>query len=476
MQQLERMMNWQHARRRPITAGLSLFAILLAAGCTTLPRVPPADSHTALASPALRIRGSGAPVNDAASDGAIAHRLPAHGQGSLQALINQENALLSAPLYGGNKVTLLEDGPATYTAMWQAIHNARDHIDLETYIFENAGFGRQLATLLLQKRAQGVKVHIIYDGMGSRSTPHTFFDRLRAGGIQLLEFNPLNPLKARTTWSLNDRDHRRILAIDGKVAFTGGINISSVYSRSSFGARRARIPFDPTKQAWRDTDIEIEGPAVAQFERLFLNTWVRKSGQVLADSRFFPPLPAQGHQLVRVVGGAPDIGEFDIYKAYINAIRHARKSVHITQAYFVPDNQFADALCQAAVRGVDVKLVLPSISDFDVVKSAARSYYQRLMAYGVKIYERKHVMLHAKTAVIDGVWSTVGSSNLDWRSFISNDEINVIVYGSAFGSRMEHTFAQDVADSQRIDPQQWSHRPLRQRVRDDAARVLKFLL
>lgn len=397
-------------------------------------------------------------------------------QQPLQALIDQENQLVSTPLYSGNRVTLLEDGPATYTAMWQAIEHARDHVDLETYIFENGGFGRQLATLLLRKRAQGVKVHIIYDGIGSRSTPKAFFDRLRAGGIQLLEFNPVNPLKAATTWQLNGRDHRRILAIDGKIAFTGGINISTVYSRSSFGMRRTRVPFDPTRQGWRDTDIEIEGPAVAQFERMFLDTWTRKSGKILNDSQFFPPLPAEGHQLIRVVGGAPALHEYDIYKAYINAIQHARKSVHITQAYFVPDTRFIEALRAAALRGVDVKLVLPSISDFDVVKYAARSYYSWLMSAGVKIYERKAAMLHAKTAVIDGVWSTVGSSNLDWRSFISNDESNVIVYGSAFGARMEHTFALDVANSTPIDPQQWGQRPFKLRFRDDAARVLKFLL
>lgn len=418
------------------------------------------------------------PVADSLSPPQAAARLAkltTDNRQALAGLLEQQVKLTGSPLFTGNRVTLLLDGPATYSAMLRAISRAKDHIDLETYIFEAQGMGQRFADLLLRKRAQGVKVHVIYDGIGSHSTPQAFFDRMRRAGIELLQYNPLDPAQAPTSWQLNDRDHRRILCVDGKVAFTGGVNISHVYSSSSSGILRRHADVDPTQVAWRDTDVEVEGPVVAEFEKSFLSTWQRKSGHALNDARFFPPLPAVGYDTASVIASSPQIGNHNIYETYLNAINHARHSVHITQAYFVPDERFLEALTQAARRGVDVELLLPSISDFTPVKNAGRADYARLLAAGVHIFEMQKVMLHAKTAVIDGMWSTVGSSNLDYRSFRSNDEINLVVLGKPFATQLEQAFQRDLHHAAAINPQQWASRPFLQHAREDATQTLRYL-
>ncbi|MBF8258750.1 MAG: phospholipase D/Transphosphatidylase [Actinobacteria bacterium] len=367
-----------------------------------------------------------------------------------------------SPLTSGNKVTLLIDGPATYAAMFKAMENARDHINLETFIIEDDETGRRFSDLLLKKQAEGVQVNLIYDSRGGFRTPAPFFQRLRDGGIQVLAFNPVNPLKARKSWNLAHPDHRKILIVDGKVVFTGGINISEVYSGRISGGK----PGEKSPIPWRDTDVQVEGPVVAEFQKLFLETWQLQKGPKLAARNYFPDLKAAGNALVRAVGSSPGETNRLTFVLYVSAITFSEKSLHLTNAYFVPDAETVKALRDAAGRGVDVKLVLPGNTDTSLTLSAGRYYYSELLKSGVKLFERRDVLLHAKTAVIDNVWSTVGSTNMDFWSFSSNDEVNAVILSKEFASDMERMFAGDLAASHEIRLEEWKKRPWFNRIKE----------
>ena len=385
-----------------------------------------------------------------------------------------EQAINDSPLLVGNKVILLQDGAQTYPAMFAAIRSARDHINLESYMIEDDEVGRQFAELLLQQQGRGVQVNVIYDSVGGFNTPKAFFERLTQAGIAVLEFNPVNPLAAKAPWLINNRDHRKLLVVDGRTAFVGGINISSVYSSGSIARRASTAGGDGT--AWRDTDLQLQGPVVGELQKLFMQTWEKQRGKPLAAKNYFPALQAQGSEIVRAIGSTPDDPYSLIYLTLISAIDNAEQQVYLTNAYFVPDPQLLKSLRAAAARGVDVRLVLPSRSDSDLVFHAGRSHYASLLDAGVKLYERAGAMLHSKTAVIDGVWSTVGSTNLDWRSFLDNDEVNAVVLGREFGQQMQAAFALDIAASQPIDRQQWAKRPLLMRLKEVAARLWERML
>ncbi len=376
-----------------------------------------------------------------------------------------------SPLSAGNKATLLVDTSSTYAAMREIIRNAKDHINFETYIFDNGETGRELADLLLEKQAAGVQVNLIYDSFGCLSTPAAFFQRLRDGGVKTLEFNPINPLaRSRGSDYPLERDHRKILIVDGSIAITGGVNIGSRVSESLQG----EYPQEVKRRPWRDTDVQIEGPAVAEFQRLFLHTWARHDGPPLAPSKFFPPLKKSGDQLVRVVGSSPGEKNRLTYMMYAGAVTFAESSVHITAAYFVPDKEVVRALTEAAARGVDVKLILPSTSDHSLVFSAGRSYYTQLLKSGIRLYERRNRLLHAKTAVIDGVWSTVGSTNMDLWSFLRNDEVNAVILGRGFATQMEAMFANDLEKSNQITLDKWEKRPLTDRIAEWFGRLFAY--
>ncbi len=382
-------------------------------------------------------------------------------------------SISGSPLVAGNKVTLLVDGPATYDAMFKAIRSAKDHINLETFIFEDDEVGHKFADLLLQKQAEGVQVNLIYDSLGGMRTPAAFFQPLRDGGVKTLEFNPVNPLKVRTKWLLTHRDHRKILVVDGSVAFTGGINISRVYSSSSFSGQQHEKNI---QEAWRDTQVQIEGPAVAEFQKLFLDTWAREKGPELPKRNYFPTLKREGNDLVEVVGSTPGEQNRITYIMYVSAFVYAENFVHLTNSYFVPDKQTVKALTNAAHRGVDVKIILPGTSDEATVFYAGRSHYRHLLKSGVKLYEHRDAMLHAKTAVIDGVWSTVGSTNIDLWSFLRNDEVNAVILGRDFAVEMEALFEKDIANSNQIHLEQWKKRPIGDRMKEWFARLLQYWL
>jgi len=369
-----------------------------------------------------------------------------------------------SPLTKGNKVTLLVDGASTYSAMFKAIENAGDHINIETYIMEDIEdeTGRKFADLLLQKQAEGVQVNLIYDSVGSYTTPAAFFQRLRDGGIQVVEFNPINPLKARGKWRLAKSDHRKILIVDGKVAITGGINISQVYSSSLSG----RGDKEAAQTPWRDTDVQIEGPAVAEFQKLFIDTWQNQKGTKVPERNYFPTPKEEGQALVRVLGSTPGEANRITFIMYVAAITFAKNSLHMTNAYFVPDSQTVEALTDAAKRGVDVKIILPGTSDSSLAQFAGEYFYSGLLKAGVKLYKRRNALLHAKTLVIDGVWSTVGSTNMDFWSFSSNDEVNAVILNREFAITMEEMFAKDLAESDQVQWEEWKKRPFPLKIRE----------
>ena len=371
-------------------------------------------------------------------------------------------SVTESPLTKGNKVALLADGQATYAAMFKALQNAKDHINLESYIIEDDETGRKFADLLLQKQSKGVQVNLIYDSVGSMNTPASFFQRLCDGGIQVVGFNPVNPLKAREEWGLTHRDHRKILIADGKVAIIGGINISEVYSSSPLKRKQSKkAPIH-----WRDTDIQIEGQAVAEFQKLFLDTWLKQKGPKLSERNYFPDLKEKGNALVRVVGSTAGQTNRIPFIVYVSAITFAEYSIHMTNSYFIPDDQIVKALTDAAERGVDVKIILPGTTDSQLALYAQRYYYSELLKSGVKLYEHGTSLLHAKTAVIDKVWSTVGSTNMDYLSLLSNDEVNAVILSHEFAVEMEKMFVMDLADSRQIQLDEWERRPLFQRIRE----------
>jgi len=441
----------------------------LGGGCATLPKVSDAIDNAATQEPPqiLSARGLLSPERSQALMERLKRSVaPTDMVERYSAVIE---SVSGSPLTSGNKVTLLIDGPATYAAMFQAMEDARDHINLETFIIEDDETGRRFSDLLLKKQAEGVQVNLIYDSRGSFSTPSPFFQRLRDAGIQIVAFNPVNPLKTRKSWTLAHSDHRKILIVDGKIVFTGGVNISAVYSSGRSGRQPEKKPSIP----WRDTDVRIEGPVVAEFQKLFLDTWQSQKGPILSGRNYFPDLKAVGNALVRAVGSSPGETNRLTFVLYVSAITFSEKSLHVTNAYFAPDDETVDALRDAARRGVDVKIILPGTTDSSLTMNAGRYYYSELLKSGVRLYRRRDVLLHSKTAVIDNVWSTVGSTNMEFWSFSINDEVNAVILSKEFAAEMEEMFARDLAESEEIRLEAWKKRPVLDKIKQWIAHRFK---
>jgi cardiolipin synthase len=415
-------------------------------------------------------------------------------------LIDALSALRDRPLVPGNRVTLLRDGPQVHQAQINAIAAAQHHVHLETYLITDGEIGSCYADALIERARAGVHVRLMLDGLGALGAGDAYRKRLLDAGVRLREFNPVNPFREPRLWRVTRRTHRKTLVVDGRIAFTGGINITDEYRRGPLDAE----PATAAGQGWRDTHVQIEGPAAAEFQRVFLTYWARLGG--LRDtSDYYPAVPALGDCLACAVtdqgegfidhwvGGEDDNDDDDlprpknplrpkyrvkprIYHAYRDAIQLAKDRVWITQAYFAPNGRFLRTLTRAAKRGVDVRLIVPQKTDAGLVKYAARRSYARLMRAGVQIHEYLPAILHAKTAVIDGVWSTVGSSNLDYRSFFHNDEANAFLIGADFAAEMEAMFEQDLQHCRQIDRALWRKRGWRERLLEAFAGAIKWVL
>lgn len=471
-----------HMPRSPLTSGLrrlrglTLSSLLLvAAGCSSLPPktadIPDEKAGT------VNVRGAAGPVSATAERRALQTLV---NEGKKDLTIHHLKTLTAtgdADLYQGNRTRLLVDGPATFGAMKAAIAQARGRVLLQSYIVEDQGVAAEVAELLLARAAQGVKVAMIFDAVGSITTPDAFFKRLVDGGVAVCAFNPINPTKRPGYWGLTHRDHRKLLVVDSDVAFTGGINISRVYGSSSFGRRGKPTGEGAMDDGWRDTQIELRGPVVPVIGQVFETTWREQGckgdlGQPASQKAAAEP----GTRVVKVIASDPRDKDNRIYSALLAAVDAAQVSVRFTMAYFAPGTDFVTALRKAAERGVAVEMVLPGRSDSTLAFHAGRSYYDDLLSSGVRIYQMEHALMHAKTAVIDGVFSTVGSSNLDWLSFVANSELNVIVLGDDFGGEMNALFERDRAASQPITLEEWRQRGLDDRAMETLGRMLERLL
>jgi cardiolipin synthase len=475
--------------------------------------VEPPALHSAVAIQPIRIRGPRGTLSRRET-GIILQRLNAQVRDpdDFDRHLAIEQYVAGCPLYTGNRVTILRDGPQTFAAMFAAIRQARHYLYLEYYILEDVSYGGQtLSDLLLERRAQGVTIDIIYDSIGSLSTPAPFFQRLQAAGVRIRQFNPLT----RALFHINDRDHRKILIADGTTGIVGGVNLSTDYestptsglSRSSRSKRGkppapenapapqpasgpapapAAAPKPGTDAApaatpkpqekWHDTDLQIDGPAVDQLKVLFEQHWRKEGGS--ADQLAHDPVApaAQGDQVVRIIGSQGGQLLPRYYATLLAAIRTARHRIWIEAAYFVPTFQERQALARAARAGVDVRFLLPSQSDSKAALAVQQSYYGGLLRDGIKLYERDEGFLHSKTAVMDGVWSIVGSSNFDHRSVLFNDEVDAVVIGDRTGSQLEQYFQQDLQQAHRVDPNAWRHRPLSRRIDEQFWRLWQQLL
>jgi len=470
--------RWLHFSRRRGAAAWWLILAALASGCAPALRDGERVAPIELRVPLLISTPDGLLSGDAGE--ALLEALAGNRQQALMLLrlAHLEQRLTGEPLSAGNVAELLVDGPAAYDAMFAAMAGARHHIHMETYILDAGETGQRLAEILIERRHAGVEVRLTYDGFGSRGTPAQYFERLRSGGIELYEYRPPDPVKDPRLWRINNRHHRKILVVDGRVGFTGGINISDVYRESSFARRllRGSRAVD-LERGWRDTHVRITGPAVAHLQALFLTLWNEQPNVNHGGGHaYFPPLPAAGGDLVRMVDSRGGDERTTLHEVIHAAVSLAGRRLWLTQSYFSPDPELLEAIAAAARRGVDVRIVLPAHSDAPLVLAASRSHYDQLLQAGVRIFERKDSVLHAKTMVVDGVWSTVGSSNFDYRSFLHNNEANAVIVGPGFARQMERLFERDLQHSVELTLESWRRRPLHERLKETFGSLFRYWL
>jgi cardiolipin synthase len=360
-------------------------------------------------------------------------------------------AIVPDTLTHGHAPRLLRGGGEAFPAMLEAIRGAERFIHLETYILAADRTGRRFAEALVARARAGVKVRFLWDAVGGLGLPDDYVAELHAAGIETAVFHPVAPWRPR--FALNQRDHRKILVVDGKVGFTGGMNLSDDYAPVSEGG-----------VGWYDVHLRIEGPAVTELGRVFRRSWLAAGGR---DFKMPEPAPDEGRPgeaLVQILSNEGRRRRTPIRRAYLHAIRRARSSIAIENAYFIPDLGLRRALANAVKRGVQVRVIVPGRSDVPAVAWASRRLYAGLLRAGVTLYEWQGRMMHAKTAVIDETWSTVGSCNLDYRSFNINLEVIAVIVDRVFGRRMAESFALDLADCREIVAAEWKRRPWWHRV------------
>jgi cardiolipin synthase A/B len=384
------------------------------------------------------------------------HQFGVRDAGFLQTM----HALTGAPLSAGNKVELLKNGVRIFPSMLAAIRNAKKTINLEFYIYWDGEIGRQFAETLAEKARSGVKVKVILDSVGSAQMSGDLIDFLRRNGIDVEWYHPI---RWYTLSRANHRTHRKLLVVDGEIGFSGGVGIADEWLGDA-----------DTKDHWRETVIRVEGPVVTQMQSAFMDNWVKSRGELLTGLDYFPEVKPHGEHLAQVIKSSPSEGSSTAKLLYIISIVSATKSIYINNAYFVPDRDTMRALEGAVRRGVDVRVIVPGeLTDVPIVRHASRWHYEMLLRRGIRIYEFQPTMMHAKTMVVDGTWSTVGSSNFDDRSFRLNDEVNVNVYDAAIAAQMETMFFEDMAQSIEITSRKWLRRPLFEKLKENFAGVFK---
>lgn len=386
-----------------------------------------------------------------------------------------EQSISDSHLFADNAFTPLFNGETTFNKMKELIGRAEKHIHLEYFTFEDVDLGGvTLKALLLEKLAKGVEVHVIYDAYGSQQTPPEFFESLKKAGAKITEFHPL---KGASLSQFSQRDHRKILIVDGKVAIIGGVNLSKTYqSKGSFKTYKKETP-NPLDVVWRDMDVMVQGPILSDIQRVFLENW--DPAQPLDQTHFFPKLSKQGNQFARVIA-TPVTKRKDTdspyYLSVLAAIDNAEHRILINAAYFVPTKGQLKALIKAAQRGVHVEILVPSFTDSTLALLVQRSRYSTLLENHIDIYEMQGQVLHAKTISIDGVWSTIGSSNFDYRSAGINAEVDLVILGKEIAQALEGRFKEDMAEAKKIELEEWKKRSLVDKIKQQSARIFEGFL
>ena len=371
--------------------------------------------------------------------------------------------LLGPSLVDGNRVDTLLNGEQIFPAMLAAIRSAKRTITFETYIYWSGSVGKAFADAIAERAKAGVKVHVLIDWLGSQRMEKALIDEMKEAGAEIERYHAL---KWYDLDRVNNRTHRKLLVVDGKVGFTGGVGIADEWDGHAQDADH-----------WRDPHYRIEGPAVAQMQAAFNDNWTKVSGAVLHGDAYFPPQTPAGKLYAQMFKSSIDGGAESTHLMYLLSIAAATKSIDLSMAYFVPDRIALDALLAAIKRGVKVRIIMPGpITDAALVRNASRSTWGEILAAGAEIYEYQPTMFHCKVLVIDGLWTSVGSTNFDSRSFRLNDEANLNVLDRGFAERQIADFENDLKVSRRITYDEWSQRPLKEKATELFLRVVRHQL
>ncbi len=364
------------------------------------------------------------------------------------------------PFLKDNKITILNNGDQFYPAMLEAVANATSSITMEAYIYWAGGIGTRFAEAFAERARDGVRVKLLLDAVGSSTIGKDILKILKDGGCELDWYNPV---RLRTLGRFNNRTHRKSLIIDGRIAFTGGAGIADMWTGD------AQNP-----EHWHDIQIRVEGPGAIGLQTGFAQNWLDTNGELVSGSEFFPPPDKAGRIATQTILSSPQAGASSVRIMYDLSIVAARKSLYIANPYFVPDESAIDILLDAKGRGVDVKVMVAGIyNDMRVSRYSSIHLYGRLLEAGIEIYEYDRTMLHQKTMVVDGIWSTIGTTNFDNRSFALNSESNICIYDRGVAEQLERIFVDDLRHCVRVELEAWRHRGVKARLLGPVCTILK---
>jgi cardiolipin synthase len=368
--------------------------------------------------------------------------------------------LLGPALLPGNRVTALINGDEIFPAMLAAIRGAQTSVNFETYIYWSGDIGRQFSEAFCERARAGVKVHVLIDWLGSSKIDHKYLEEMKQCGVEVEEYHPLTWYNLRR---LNNRTHRKLLIVDGKIGFTGGVGIADPWSGNG-----------TLKDHWRDSHFKVEGPAVAQMQAVFGDNWLKTHSRVLVGDDYYPLLTPVGTTRAQVFKSSRDEGSESVRLMYLLSIASATKTIRLQAAYFVPDDLAINTLVDAARRGVKVEIMVPGPHvDSEIVQAASRSRWRQLLEAGVTIYQFQPCLFHCKVLIVDDLWVSVGSTNFDNRSFRLNDEANLNVYDAGFAAEQIRTFNADRTHCRLMTAEDFKERSGPQKILDSVAGVLR---
>jgi cardiolipin synthase len=373
------------------------------------------------------------------------------------------NVMLGPGLLAGNRAQTLLNGDEIFPAMLKAIRAARKSITLETYIYWQGNVGEEFTEALAERSRAGVKVHFMYDALGSGKIDKRYVEQMKSAGVEVARYNPL---RWNTLARQNNRTHRKLLIVDGRIGFTGGVGIADEWSGNAQ---------DP--KHWRDTHYRIEGPAAAQMQAAFMENWIETTGNVLHGEDYFPKIEPSGPHIAQVFVSSPGGGGESMQLMYLLSIAAAAKSIQLSAAYFVPDEVEIGTLVAAMKRGVKLQIIVPGpVIDNKVVRRASRAAWGELLRAGAEIHEYQPTMFHVKVMVVDGLWTSVGSTNFDNRSFSTNDEANLNVMDAGFAAIQRKFFDSDLERARRVTLEEWQGRSWAEKLWEHAMGLLSSQL